>query len=265
MTFSNKTCRILFLLVGLSIFPTIQCDQNSWWKKIVDSISTSHPMYWLEKNITAWHFKDIVSELGTQPASAHYQELGKEAQSALGIPTEYQVPIEQLQKESNAYAIALPQVIYINEEKLNKPYGVQRCILFHEATHKKYNDNTTKKLIIVNTFLGTMCGASKIIKACLSRSKPNRIIEAGIVGFIVAMTIDVGYECYTERRADIEGFSATDCATCVQEMRTFKTPTANTAVHSPRNNSYLVSDEIKLIEQSLHKQNKICAYHQNHQ
>lgn len=266
---TNKTYKTVLLLTILTACPITQCNPKSWWEKIGYTwcaISTSYPMYWFEKNITAWRFKNIASELGIQPATSQYQELGKETQIALGIPEEYHVPIRQLHKESKDYAIALPQVIYVNEEKLNEPYGVQRCILFHEATHKKYNDNTTKSLIRIGTFLGTMYGTSKIIKACVSQSTPKHIIDAGLTGFIMAMVINVGYECYTERRADTEGFSATNCATCVQEMRTFKTPTTEIAFHPSRNNRrYLVPDEIKLIEQNLQQQNKICAFHKNYE
>lgn len=74
------------------------------------------------------------------PASKLYQDLGKEAQFALGIPEEYHLQIKQDNVRKNI-AYVNKAGIYVNEVIL-KPYsyGFKRCTMFHEVAHIKNND-----------------------------------------------------------------------------------------------------------------------------
>jgi len=82
-----------------------------------------------------------------QPALQEYQELGKEAQFALGIPERNHVPIKRAnpnEQRPNIVAYAKRDGIYVYEEKLNhRPYGMKRFFLFHEAAHIKYRDHSS--------------------------------------------------------------------------------------------------------------------------
>ncbi len=246
-------------------------NQKSLCQKILCAVEKSSPMCWIEKKIGEKFYekKMELSGIGNEPATPHYQALGKEAQSAVGIPEEYQVPIKKMSPNSPlaqiAAGITFPHAIYINEEKLNEqPYGVQCCALYHEAIHKKYNDNTADSLLECISFFGTTYTAHKTLRK-LTPKLPTiiRMLGAGGSGLFATYMVCKKYHHYMERRADIEGCYATQCATSVEEVAVYRRKKFEEDNHPFKNNGYLQAHEMEIIAQDLQKKNKICAHHEN--
>lgn len=265
MNTAKQIASLVLLSLTLHTFPENKLNQKSLWEKTIGSIATSYPMYWIEKNIEGKiSFENVM--FGDIPATPFYQELGKEAQYAVGIPKEYHVPIKKILPTNPmaafVSALAFPNAIYVNEQKLNEqPYGVKRCAVYHEAIHKKYNDMTIAPMLEFFMFFGTMYGVHKILKS-LQLSTALHVLGVVTPGVIATMIVCSKNHHYRERRADIEGFYATQCATCVQEMATDRHQKFEIDSHPLRNEGYLWAHEINLIAQDLQQQNKICAYHQ---
>ncbi len=241
-TILSMTCLLTTLLTNASQPPL---NQKSFLQKTMDTIGQSQLMCWFEKNISTRLSSCWPNDLEGRQASQHYQKLGKEAQSAVGIPEEYHVPVRRMSHMSDyaltANAVILPKAIYMNEDCLNKqPYGMQRFVAFHEAVHKKYNDNSMKYAPI---FLSG-CATLSYIMYKLSLLEPIKPRTILIIVTILITTLKIcsDHTGYVEQRADIEGGYATQCSTCVHEKYC----------------SYL-----DYIEQDLKKQNKLCAYHKN--
>lgn len=270
----NNTKIILSILCLLTISQINSSqpplNQKSLWEKVICAIGKSYPMSWIEKKVGEKFYEKAIEQSGLDngPATPHYQALGKEAQSAVGIPEEYQVPIKRI-SPNNPLAqivagIAFPHAIYVNEEKLNEQtYGVQCCALYHEAVHKKYNDSTADN-ILECTFFGTTYGAHKILRK-LTPKLPTiiRMLSAGGSGILATYMICTKYHHYMERRADIEGCYATQCATSVEEAAVHRRKIFEEENHSFKNNGYLQADEMEMIAQDLQKKNMICTHHEN--
>ncbi len=112
----TEKCAKIMNMFGQSKF--IQCYSN-----------------YVQKNI------DRCNLYGDELASLEYQALGQQAQQALGIKQELQLPIKKIKGPSVISAVVGSDGIYMNEDRLNnRSFGSKRCTFFHEAVHAKYYD-----------------------------------------------------------------------------------------------------------------------------
>ncbi len=269
MNITKVITSTLLLSLTFYTYPDQRLNQKSLWQKTIGAIAESYPMYWLEKKIGEKLSDTIIEmhQLGDMPATPHYQALGKEAQSAVGIPEEYHVPIKKMPQTNPlagvAAGFAMPHAIYMNEEKLNElSYGVQRCAVYHEAIHKKYNDDTVDDVSACITFFGTAYVTHKILQTIT----PNLYLIVRVLGMCGSGIISTNIVCteyyhYRERRADIEGCYATQCATCVQEAATHRRKRFEEENHPFKNNGCLQADEMEIIAHDLKQENKLCIHH----
>lgn len=257
--------------IAFQVYPSPQFKQKSLWGRTISSIAQSYPIYWFEKNVQApLSEKFISSVMGDKPASPHYQTLGKEAQCAVGIPEEYQVPMLCMSSTNPLAAIVgaitFPHAIYVNEEKLDlQTYGVQRCSIFHEAIHKKYNDISMDSILEWPALFGTGYATHKLLQRIAPAATPQVIhgMLVCVASFYAAYKTSQKYHHYMERRADIEGYYATQCATCVHEAAIYRRKRFEEENHPFKNNGYLQANELESIALDLQRENKVCIYHQN--
>ncbi len=262
---------IILISTTFQAYPNQQLTHKSLWGKTISAIAQSYPMYWLEKNIQApLSEKFLSSVMGNKPATPHYQELGKEAQYAVGIPEEYHVPMLYMPPTSPLAAvvgaITFPCAIYVNEEKLDlQTYGVQRCLLFHEAIHKKYNDVSMDAVLEWPILFGTGYATHKLLQIIKPAATPTSIhgILVCVASFYATYKTSMKYHHYFEQRADIEGYYATQCATCVHEAATYRRKKFEEENHPLKNNGYLQANQLTIIALDLQQQNKLCTYHIN--
>lgn len=235
-------------------------NKKALWEKVIDNVAQSYPMYWYEQNI-ARRIYSIWFPVSNWMVSKDCQELGKEAQNAVGIPEKLHKPIEEFFYDDSTNgttcpAYADPFAIHVYEKKFKKyKHGVKRCILHHEAVHCKYHDHAMGDLIQLATTL-TIGGC--IYKLCSDlKFTPIMVIAIGcFTSIMTAKTVKSKYLNYCERRADIESYYATQCAQCVQEM----VPCHKNVILE--NEGYLPANEIIFIAKDLQRQNKICLYHE---
>lgn len=243
-------------------------NQKSLWQKTMDAIGQSQTMYWFEKNISA---RLSLCSLDAGPATEEYQKLGNEAQDAVGIPKHYQVPIRRMPQESlyastidaitEVGAITESKAIYINEKLMNQqPYEIQRYVAFHEAIHKKYNDNSMRSLLYLSISLPG-CVTLSYLPIYIATGTAS--IIAGVAIIIAFLKIGQRFGRYAERRADIESCYATQCSTCVQAVALSLNNLSSSVNDSRSNHGYLQNSEFSIIAQDLKEQNKMCAYHKN--
>lgn len=242
--------------------------QPTFFGKMLGSITQTKPVRLFEKHINCYLMLYLAG--CNEPASPEYQELGKEAQDALGIPLDQQVPLLKI-PETHPLApfvrgLAMPTAIYVNEKKLNESsYEVRRCALFHEATHKKYNDPAAASIIGWGTFFSAGYITHKLIQKIKTPESHNYLHAFGVilVGEIASTIVTMKYQKYMERRADIEGFYATQCYQCVQEMVALRHQQFEVENHPFKNNGYLWAHEIELIVQDLEAQGMLCPFHRH--
>jgi hypothetical protein len=239
---------------------------------IIGFITQSAPIYLFEKNIQT-KISQLTTQkimgLGDEMASPLYQELGQEAQHALEISPERHVPIKQIPSTSimanYVGAVAEPDAIYVNEEKLNqRTYGMQRCAMFHEAVHKKYNDPSADTIIELVALVGGLFAAYKLIGYVKPAGQYKMLhgICTLIAGISTANIASAQYHQFIEKRADTEGHYATQCYLCVQESAARRQITFEQENNPLKNNGYLWATDLEKIAHNLETENKICAYHQ---
>jgi hypothetical protein len=175
-----------------------------------------------QSKFTTWYCQyvqrkiDQIMPYGHEPASAQYQELGKQAQNDLNIAPHLQVPIKKVKDGSMFPAIAGSDGIYVNEQLLQDvPFGAQRYTIFHEAVHIKYNDAAVLGMCkIMGFFLGCTGMYELFDLLDIATLQKTTSILSGIITSIV-----IPFTCrqFMEHRADIQGPQATQCAACVQE------------------------------------------------
>ncbi|MBP9765234.1 hypothetical protein KBD08_02765 [Candidatus Babeliales bacterium] len=153
---------------------------------------------------------------GDLPASQIYQDLGLQAQQALGIAPECQVPIKKIKTPSLLHAVAGSDGIYVNEELLkNKSLGALRCAMFHEAVHVKYHDAAALGLFKVTGLLLGYVATYKTLGMCgVTTFHKGWSVVAGA---LASVGFSFKYRQFMERRADTQGHQAVNCASCVQE------------------------------------------------
>lgn len=267
MVGNNKNIYI-FLLITFPIYP-VSC-KKPLLGKVIDSISESTCMDLINKKIyapaTAPTFRFM---LGNIEASIEYQLLGKDVQSAIGLSPSKQLPIKKIPTTSPLYtlvgALAQPDAIYVNEEKLNeRPYGARRCALLHEAIHARYNDMATHDIL---SDLGWIVSSFVTYKSLRWIYPQQRKVVLGLVAvggnYALAFLLGMQHKYYIERRADIEGHYASECFICVQEAAEQRRISFEEQNNPLRYQGYLWAAELTTIAQELEQQHKICDYHRS--
>lgn len=223
------------------------------------------------------------------PAPDDIQQLWQEAQAALGIPADRQVPIYYDASLVDVYAAAAANQIRVGDGAYDSSisYGVRRCNMFHEATHVKYNDHSSKSILWYGGQLGTFLSLNRLIRP---QGKLGLLlsIPSVVVGSYVGRAMQYPYEAYYERRADIEGHYATQCHRCVTEKaleikdvrnyihdaisileaKTDRTEEQDNALKISKKwlkdkERYLSAEENDIIAADLKRGNKVCAFHKN--
>jgi hypothetical protein len=156
---------------------------------------------------------------GYQPASQKYQDMGLEAQKAVGIAPDRIVPIFKLDSSSKSaktfVAMAESNAIYINEEMFEKmPYGAQRFLLLHEATYVKHNDVATKGLLKPISILSGIAVYATMSKLNITTFQKSISVIAGISTLLY---LNNKHTKMIENRADTQAMIATDCSACIAE------------------------------------------------
>lgn len=270
MTFNKKS-----MMIGMLFAMTLNGQGSVNKRTIVDRVmgffGQLHLIHRYDSTIQLAMNKELSHKLmqyGDEPASEVYQAMGKEAQDALGIPLDHQVPVKKLNPSSPiaplAAAIAEPDAIYVNEEALQqRGYGAQRSVLFHEAVHRKYHDNSVDGIIELLTLTTAGIATHKLIKAIKPVGRFNFFHALGVIvgSFTAASLTSAAFHRHMERRADIEGHYATQCSLCVQESAVKRKQSFENQNHPLRNAGYLSAEELESIASDLKEQNKVCAFH----
>lgn len=257
----------LFILAMSSLQASDGSDQQTWLAKIMGVIGKSSFMHVYSTKIQVKIDKATTHSLlnfGDEPASQKYQDLGREAQFAVGIPEHRHVPIKKINPESPMAslvgAVAESDAIYVNEEKMDKVlYGSVRSTFFHEAVHVKYHDKAMDQAIESFGLLSATVGTYAVLKL-LNIASWNKNISL-IVGFALVSYTGNKYHHFMERRADIEGHHATQCSCCVREHAQRRKQLFEVECCALKDNGYLWSADLERIAQNLG--DKKCLNHAN--
>ena len=268
----SKFLSILLLIGSLEISANESLNHKGLLRQALDYIGQSKPIALFDTHIQSKVRKPIQRflGLGSDPASSEYQKLGKEAQEVLQVPQDRHVPIKKISPDSImaplVAALAEPNAIYVNEEKLNKrSHGTKRCNLFHEAVHKKYNDSSSESVIEIGSFFGSGIAAHTLINRIKPQGRYKILHALGViaVGLGTDSFISTKYNRFRERRADIEGHYATQCFTCVEESAAHRKQSFEQENNSLKNNGYLWTTDLEKIAHDLKTDNKLCTFHKN--
>lgn len=294
--------------------------------RVMDRVSQSSFMNrynnWLSKTRNPYPDAPLAGE--------KIQQLSLNAQDAVGIPRERQVPVKYfsdnhgLQATYNGIYLdldmtynyfpalknkSLDQSVVTLYDTINPvKYGNFSSCLHHEAVHIKFNHEATQALLCAasNLFSHPIVITLGVLGYGLSLSYiyNNNLPRAfSLLPYIVSYAIlyqisDMLLEAQTarmERRADIEGYYATECHTCVSQrantihnklsehhyaiatsLEAMKNPTPNltaeqasAALEKHQNkltwwSRYLSPEEIQQIAAQLKKENKECIVHAQH-
>lgn len=237
--------------------------------KIVDFLGQSTIMHLFDKHVQtpiSEHTTQKILNYGNETASQIFEEMGKEAQTKLGIHYEQQVPTRKLNPNSPMAqfvgALAEPNAIYVNEEKLHtRTYGALRSMLFHEAVHRKYHDLAMDWLLETVVLLSSGFMVHKLLKKFTHRFRALRAIMVIIASLSAASGTSSVFHHYMERRADIEGHYATECSVCAHESAEQRRISFGDQNNPLRDNGYLWAKELEIIANDLKEQNKLCLHH----
>jgi len=266
----NIKFKDFWIFIFIAFFTNIQANQNdkSIIGSILDTCSRSTPVYLWEKYAVVPMSRPIIAftGLGEVLASEEYQNLGKEAQDALGIPQDKQIPIRKIAPtsvmiEAAPVAFSMPDAIYFNEKNLmDKPIGVKRSAAFVEAVHKKYNHAGAQSILGYGSLI-----MMSILMCKAIRSEQSKLIKSlAFIGSIFGLCIITkGYLRYSIYRAEVEGHYATKCYLCVQESAAFRPYLEQIG---SINKSYMLNKiALEEIAQDLKNQNQLCLCHKNNQ
>lgn len=188
--------------------------------------------------------------------SQWYQEMGKKAQSDVGVKPEKQAPIVKMttKVDSLRLGMANPNYIAFDEDVLNQvPMGVRRHVIYHEAVHKLHNDYETESILdfLPNMMLPIAFGIQVTTK------KPFIAIGASLAYMVALHNLKGSYPFFCERRADRMGAYATKCHVCVTDTARYQETKNNANVDK----GYLSSFEFHRIAQDLAQKNLVCEEH----
>lgn len=269
MSFKKMKSTVLFVVLGL--YTNMQAapfENESLIGKVLDCVGQSSLVHWYTTHVSAKMMKLLpdVLQFDDGPAPEKYQELGKQAQTALGISADCQLPIKKMSATHPLIkviaAVAGADAIYVNTVRLDQcMFGRQRAMLFHESAHVKYNDDAMSDLIPLAAFILATLATHKILRA-VGSGMPKILHAAGVAvaGFIAASGITMCYKRHMERRADIQGHCALQCAECVRESADRVRQIIaekNPIIHD----GYLMPDELEELTRYFEQHNKHCAYH----
>lgn len=259
--------KIIFLLSLSACFvqPSESFNQKTWPAKIMGFIGQSSQMHAYSTHIQT-NIDKLTTQLmlryGNEPASQKYQELGTQAQFAVGIPKEHHLPIKKMNLDSPftkmVGAIAEAGAIYVNEEKLDKrTHGQNYAALCHEAVHAKYHDKAVDSMSEMVGFIGTAIGTHAVLKTLnvvAWRKRLSFVVACGLTGYASSK-----YSHFREQRADIEGHYATQCSSCVFEHAQLRKQLFEKENNPLKNSGYLCFADLEKIAQNLG--DKKCSYH----
>lgn len=206
------------LTITLATFCTQACPQE---QSLIEKINLSRAMNAYSKHIQTKvdAFNHLCFGYGNQPASQKYQDMGLEAQKAVGISPDRILPIFKFDQNSKlgqmCVAMAESNAIYINEDMFdNMSYGAQRFTLFHEATHVKHNDAATKGLIKPISILSGIATYQAMKKLnIVTFRKSLSCIDC----ISTLLYLNNKHTKLIDNRADTQGLAATNCACCVRD------------------------------------------------
>ena len=156
-----------------------------------------------------------------QDACEKLKELGRKAQIAVGVPQERIVPIKQTALE-RMYACVVPGFIIVNSDN-ELTDDASRCLLHHEAVHTKYHDAAIR-LLITSFIIFTSSVSSFGVTIAEHRRDSDDWLPLAYAcavffsGLAASYFVDTTYTKYFQRRADIEGYYATECFRCVSGL-----------------------------------------------
>lgn len=259
-------------------------NKKGFFGKVIAAIATSNMAYRFNQT-----WSDFYNSMPGVSAREDIQKLGQEAQAALGIPAHRQVPIRYDANMDYAVAEAHGNAIVVSDQFYDDTIcsrGVKRCMMYHEAAHIKYNDDSSKAFL----WFGSQSGALAATKTIFNPQGRLKLlyIPSLVAGHFLARSAQGRYHNYFERRADIEGHYATQCHHCVTEkvedLRTMRDclhkviqqievksgPTEgemqgmNMAKDClKRSKRYLSVEENEIIAADLKQANKVCEFHKN--
>lgn len=269
----NIRVNILSVVAGLSLliprsgFAVDRPVKKQFWTPATELLSQSRVAYLFEKYVKAKMVSG--SSVSAGLASEKYQDLAKQAQIDAGTPEEFHGPCYKLGEfgilNETVSALACPDSIVVNEKRLDAAsYGYQRVGIYHEAIHKKNNDVSFNTITDLGTAILTGIFCHYGLKKINPRGKSKLVHALGILIPSIAAShfVNSNYQKMYERRADIDGLYAANCAQCAYETAADRKKKFEVENNSLRFNGYLWPNEITTIADDLNAQGKLCAYHQ---
>lgn len=243
----------------------LQAQQSLLHKNSFDktfgNITSSLPFYALEALNPLGLIVYLSSNMGARPASKFFQQLGTEAQTTVGIPHFFHVPIRKFKNDVDFGACTTPHAIYVNEE-IKAPYGRNRVMMFHEAIHKKYNDFTRSIYAPAVIAIISYIAFNIILKSIFKLENQDlREFTAATEALICSYVNFQKILSSGERRADTEALYAAACHNCAQDVSDERKKSEVKKNLAAR--GYLLSHEITKIAHELKEQNKICKFHES--
>lgn len=263
----------------LTIFSLLVCftslysidNQAGIFSRSLGSFGQSKAVCWYNKYLFLPFRKRIRSVLGwklnNSLAEDDCQSLAKESQKKIGMSEKRILPVKKIDERSPlakiVTAIAEPDAIYVNQEKLKQlSFGRQRISLLHEATHIKYNDAAVQQLIGLGISICAI-GVGFSLAHYLALDGSLKIachIGSASVASIIAWLASKKLSRFMERRADVEGHVAAGCAMCVKESayRTHQLIEENNPLVK---NGYLSPVELDKIVTYFEERELYCLHH----
>lgn len=264
---------IAFLSYTPMLFANQSLAQKNTLAKLLGYLASTKIIYLFDKyvqNVIQQQMHKMIP-YGNELASSEYQVLGQEIQTKVGIPKNYQVPIKILSPQypmlKYVGAITETDGIYLNKEKFDQAkFSNKRCLLFHEAIHKKYNDLSFGQILELLVFSSSTISTYALLKKMDKIYSKPWYVRWGIIllaGTIVNAFSSIKYQKFIERRADIEGCYASACHVCVKDLALRRKELFEEEYNPLKNNGYLFYEELIKIAQELEQEAKLCEYHKN--
>ena len=290
MHYRIHVCFLILLAFSVQVSITASLLQKSLPGQMTDYISQTGPVIWWNKDVQSKISSKYHESYGfiDELASDRYKKVWQEAQTALSIPSDRWVPLKKMSSTGymaalkGSYAAAEPTATYIDENEFdNLSTGGIRCTLFHEAVHIKYNHTAMGTIIRNCLFWSSGLGAFLVMNKLFKRQSNDyfhllgKLVCAYGVGYSFANSrLGSVKESCKERDADIEGYYATGCYQCVQELiidndrQQIELEKDQTILAHRRainmeseTKGYLTPDELEKIIEDLKMENKVCPVH----
>jgi len=257
----------VYLVVCLLLLRDQHIEAHAQYKK-------SMAMRVINKSAACIRHLYFLNPSSCKDADPFYQELAKEAQTALGIAPKDQLPVKRIENIgifSQFGAIAEPDFIYINEDRIkDRPYGYKRFALFHEVMHVKYDD--VAKYEIIDASLLPLYFFTYFSMKQWGPAPVKKFMEDHVSGWkwhvVLPFAIEVLFSYLynlpgCERRADVEGAYACACYQCVHEAASTRLSTDDKTFDAifQRKRGYLSKEELQAIADDLKEKNCCCSYH----